>query len=75
MEVIYTVMLTCISLAEYYGAEGSSSQPQYKIKSTRGEVEDRKLLQLAGMIPYTEEEANIRPALMSISEEELQDML
>lgn len=61
--------------AEYYGAEADSNKPQYQVKRTRDKVEDRKLLQLAGMLPYSPEEANVRPALMDLSEGELRDML
>ena len=61
--------------AEYYGAEANGNRPQYQIKRTRDGVEDRKLLQLAGMVPYTSEEADIRPALMDYTEDELQELL
>ena len=62
-------------LAEYYGAEGSGKKPFFQINRDRCLIEDSTVQKLAGAMPYTEQEANPRPALVHMTEEELVDLL
>ena len=64
-----------LCITEYYGATGDTNRPRYQVHRTRAAVEDRHLLQLAGVLPYTEEEAIERPALVNMTEQELESLL
>ena len=55
--------------------EGSDSQPKFQMHRTREQVEDRRLLQLAGMEPWEPEECHNRVPLLELSEEQLQALL
>lgn len=49
----------------------SGDAPEYKINRTRQEVEDKHLLQLAGMVAYTPKGAQEGVSLLDMSLEEL----